>query len=59
MEKEKYTDEELDMLNTLKDDLIIWMFNKPNDSHPILDTIKRAYSYGKEAGKNTRSGDDK
>lgn len=48
--KDQYTDDELHTLEVLKDDLIIWMFHKPNDSYPILETLKRAYNYGKEYG---------
>jgi hypothetical protein len=41
-----YTDEELRILNEFQDELIIWMFNRPNDSFPILYTLKRAFELG-------------
>lgn len=41
-----YTDKELDELQKIKDDLIIWMFHNPNDSNPIMVQLKKAFQLG-------------
>ena len=48
MDRINYTDDELHTFDVLREDLIIWMFHSPNDSHPILEIIKKAYEFGKE-----------
>lgn len=46
MEHRDYSNDELNEFEILTDDLIRWMFNKPNDRHPILEQIKKAFDLG-------------
>ena len=45
--KEEYTSEELKILDEITDELVIWMFSRPNDRFVILTQLKRAYQLGK------------
>jgi len=51
--KDKYSNQELAALEKMSEDLIIWMFHKPNDSHPIKVMLKRAFDFGKEITQKT------
>ena len=46
MDKRQYTNDELNQFEIFTDDLIRWMFSKPNDRHTILSTIKLAHEFG-------------
>lgn len=52
---ENYTDKQLQEFEKLKDNLIIWMYHNTNDSHPILETIKKAFEFGKKEANKKRS----
>ena len=45
-ERFDYTDKELAELEKIKNDLIIWMFHTPNESHPIMMQLKKAFQLG-------------
>lgn len=49
--KDRWTDEELIEIEVLTDDLIVWMFHKPNDRYPLEKIIKKAIIFGKEKKK--------
>jgi len=44
--KKQYTDEELQSFEKMMEELVVWMFYQPNQSHPILEIIKKAYDLG-------------
>lgn len=50
----EWTDLELKKIQSLTDDLIKWMFHKPNDRHPIEQIIKEAMRYWKPKEKNKK-----
>lgn len=48
-ETHKLSDDELNIIEKLTDDLVIWMFNKPNDRYPIVNIIQKAYLMGRNS----------
>jgi len=45
----EYTANELNEFQIIADDLILWMFTRPDDKHPILQAIKRAFDFGRDS----------